>query len=88
LGDAYLSSAPAWRGLLLTMPLVLVIGCGGDDDETGDGDATLAEQFGEDPTFEECIDGIRQILASIEVPEGFDPQDGLDEEERSMLRPR
>ena len=84
-----------WRGLVLTIPLALLIGCGSDDGETTAGDETtaggettagdepLAEQLGDDPTFEECMDGIRQILESIEVPEGFEPQDGIDEDERS-----
>jgi hypothetical protein len=54
--------------------LVLLVGCSGDDD------ATVAEQLGDDPTSEECMDGFRQILESAEVPEG-ESEDGIDEDE-------
>lgn len=72
------------RAFLFTVPIALVIGCGGDDDtiaEPSGDNPTFAEQFGDDPTFDECIDGIGQVLRSIEVPDGVDPIDGLDEDE-------
>ncbi|HEY5698439.1 MAG TPA: hypothetical protein VIT01_13115 [Acidimicrobiales bacterium] len=62
------------RSFLVTIPLLLLVGCSGDDD------ATVAEQLGDDPTSEECMDGFRQILESAEVPEG-ESEDGIDEDE-------
>ena len=59
----------------------------GDDDATSDGDATVAEQLGDDPTSDECMDGFRQILESAEVPEG-ESEDGIDEDELRRARPR
>jgi hypothetical protein len=80
------------RGLtLLFVPALFLFGCGGDDDTSDaasggdDEDQTLAEQFGDDPTFDECIDGLRQILESIEVPDGVDPSDGIDADEQELV---
>jgi hypothetical protein len=71
------------RGLaLLIVPAFLVFGCSGDDDDGASGDETIVDQLGDDPTLEECLAAVQQVLESIEVPDGVDPSDGLDAEEQ------
>jgi hypothetical protein len=63
------------RRLLLLVPFLCLFACGDDD-------KTAAEKLGDDPTKEECIEVLRDILGDVEVPDGVDPSDGLDDEER------
>ena len=66
------------RRLLVIAPFVLVgFDACGDDDGGGGGDA-----LGDNPTREECIDAIVAVMESLEVPDGVDPSDGLDDDER------
>jgi hypothetical protein len=63
------------RRLLLIAPvLLLALGCG---DDGGGGDA-----LGDDPTREECVDALVAVLHSLQVPDGVDPSDGLDADEK------
>lgn len=64
------------RALVLCVPFVLLVGCAGGDDRD-------AVELGDDPTLEECVDVLRQIMESVQVPDGVDPQDGMDEDEQS-----
>jgi hypothetical protein len=58
--------------LLIASPVLL--GACGDDNP---------DALGDDPTKEECLDVTRTMLTRLEVPEGVDPSDGLDDEERA-----
>lgn len=70
--------------------LVLALGAcsddGGDEgiDDGGDtGDEVSAEDaLADDPTLEDCQDALRTVLGRVEVPDGFDPVDGVDDDER------
>jgi hypothetical protein len=74
------------RGLaLLIVPAFFLLGCSGDDDDASD-DGTVADQLGDDPSLDECIASARQVLESIEVPEGVDPSDGIDAEEQPKVQ--
>ena len=58
----------------LLVAFLLLAACGDD----GGGD-----ELGDDPTTAECLDAGREVLERLEVPEGVDPSDGLDEDERA-----
>jgi len=86
------------RGLLVIIPIALLFACGGDDsdaqsdtadtadtaDTSGDS-STFADEYGDDPTLEECIEGMRYMLGTIEVPDGVDPTDGIDGDETAKV---
>jgi hypothetical protein len=61
------------RRLLLIASLVLLAAC---SDDAGD-------SLGDNPTKQECLDVMRTVLQRLEVPDGVDPSDGLDDEERA-----
>jgi hypothetical protein len=58
--------------LLIASPLALVA-CGDDQPDA----------LGDNPTKQECLDVTRTMLERLEVPDGVDPSDGLDDEERA-----
>jgi hypothetical protein len=70
--------------------LVLALGACGDDggDEGRDtseearDEVSVEDALADDPTLEDCQDALRTVLGRVEVPEGFDPADGVDDDER------
>jgi hypothetical protein len=52
-----------------------------DSADTSSDNPTFADEYGDDPTFEECVEGIRHVWGDVVVPEGVDPADGIDEDE-------
>jgi len=52
-----------------------------DSTDTSSDTPTFAEEYGDDPTFEECVEGIRHVWGEVVVPDGVDPTDGIDEDE-------
>ena len=59
--------------VLLIAWAVLLAACG---DDNGRG-------LGDNPTKQECFDVMRSVLERLRVPEGVDPSDGLDDQERA-----
>jgi hypothetical protein len=85
----------------LGMVVVLAVGTllmgacsddGGDaDDGSGDsggsgGGASAEEALADDPSPDECVDALLTVLGRVEVPEGFDPSDGVDDDERAAAQ--
>lgn len=63
-------------GMAVVVSGLLLAGACGDDSGGGEG------ALGDDPTLEECQAALRTVLGRIEVPDGFDSSDGVDDDER------
>ena len=62
----------------------LLLGACSDDGDAAesDGDGSAEEALLDDPTQDECMDALLTVLGRVEVPAGFDPIDGVDDDER------
>ena len=46
-----------------------------------DGGGSAEEDLLDDPSVEDCQDAVRTFFDRVEIPDGFDPSDGVDEDE-------
>jgi hypothetical protein len=77
------------RPLLTSLAIALVVaaGCGDDggDDTARTGNDDAAEELRADPSKDNCLTAFETFLGALEVPEGVDTSDGLDDNEREAV---
>jgi hypothetical protein len=63
-------------GMTAAMAAMAVLGACSDD-----GGGSAEEDLLDDPSVEDCQDAMRTFFDRVEIPDGFDPSDGVDDEE-------